>query len=177
MKNSVQPNEIIIIKDTDRKGAPWARNRGAEQVHGEFLVFSDDDISWEINALKQLYEGLERTPGAAYAYGWYMLGTRTIPSRVFDLDVLKTYNYISTMSMIRRDLFEGFDEEVKRYQDWDLWLTMAEAGKFGVYVDALIFKTTVDKQGLSVNNVSDTEARRLLATKHPFVWASRRVTK
>lgn len=175
MKNSVKPNEIIVIRDSEKKGASWARNRGAEKASGEFILFSDDDISWEINALKQLHAGLAKNPGAAYSYGWYMLGTRTIPSRRFDLEILKTYNYISTMSLIRRDEFEGFDEEVKRYQDWDLWLTMAEAGKTGVYVDAMMFKTTVDPKGISTNTVSDTEARRLLTSKHPFVWAGRRI--
>lgn len=177
MKGSVQPDEIIIVKDGKRRGASWARNRGAERACSEYILFSDDDIAWEHNALKSLRAALVKHPDAAYAYGWYMLGTRTVPSMKFDLEKLKGYNYISTMSLIRRDLFEGFDEEVRRYQDWDLWLTMAEAGKTGVYVDTLLFKTTVDQKGLSVKNVSDTEARRLLATKHPFVWAGRRITK
>jgi len=34
----------------------------------------------------------------------------------------------------------GFDEKLKRFQDWDLWLTMAEAGHHGVWLNQFLYK-------------------------------------
>lgn len=59
----------------------------------------------------------------------------------FDREELKKHNYISTMSLIRAEDFSGFDEKIKRLQDWDLWLTMIEQGKTGVYCGKRIFST------------------------------------
>ena len=35
--------EVIVVDDTDSRGAGWARNRGMEQAHGHYLIFADDD--------------------------------------------------------------------------------------------------------------------------------------
>jgi hypothetical protein len=47
--------------------------------------------------------------------------------------------YIHTTSLIRRDHFVGFDPSLKRFQDWDLWLTMMEKGDHGYYLPEILF--------------------------------------
>jgi len=46
------------------------------------------------------------------------------------------------MALIKRADFPvgGWDESIKKFQDWDLWLTMLNAGKSGVWVDKVLFK-------------------------------------
>jgi len=42
-----------------------------------------------------------------------------------------------------------WDENLKRFQDWDLWLTMGEQGKTGVWVDEYLFRVLTRKNGMS----------------------------
>ena len=50
--------------------------------------------------------------------------------------------YIHTMSLIRANDFpkHGWDENIKKLQDWDLWLTMSSQGKKGIFIDKFLFK-------------------------------------
>ncbi len=36
-------HETIVVRDEDRNGASWARNRGYERATGEVIAFTDDD--------------------------------------------------------------------------------------------------------------------------------------
>ena len=45
-------------------------------------------------------------------------------------------------SFIRREHFSsvGWDESIKKLQDWDLWLTMLEQGHTGIWIGQILFK-------------------------------------
>ena len=59
-----------------------------------------------------------------------------------------------------------FDEEIERLQDWDLWLTMLDEGKSGVYCGEIIFDTE-RKNGISQNGKIDLEtAINIIKAKH-----------
>jgi hypothetical protein len=49
-------------------------------------------------------------------------------------------NYIHTTSLIRREQFPGFDSAIKRFQDWDLWLTILERGGRGTFIQDELFQ-------------------------------------
>lgn len=123
------------------KGANWARNEGFKSVNTEFVLFSDNDIDWKSHALETLLRVLKQTPKASYSYGRYRINDQIWCHQAWDPHMLRQENYISTMSLIRTKDFPGFDENIKRLQDWDLWLTMLEQGKRGVYCEDLIFET------------------------------------
>jgi hypothetical protein len=48
---------------------------------------------------------------------------------------------IHTMALIRRQNMtpKGWDESIKKLQDWDLWLTMLEEGRVGAFVNEVLF--------------------------------------
>jgi len=46
--------------------------------------------------------------------------------------------YIHTTSLIKKDYFPGFDENIKRFQDWDLWLTMLQSGHTGYFINQIL---------------------------------------
>ncbi len=164
-KQTLQPAAIVVVHD-EGKGANWARNRGFEMVKTPYVLFSDNDIEWEPDALANLYNSLRMHATARYAYGWYEMDGQRVNAIEFSAKVLRTNNYISTMSLIRAKDFPGFDETLQRLQDWDLWLTMLERGKVGVYCGHKIFSTK-KRAGITFGNgISWEDARAIVARKH-----------
>lgn len=157
---------VIVISDRGL-GANWARNVGFKSVDTEFVVFSDDDIKWEPSAFKDLMVTLDAHPKASYAYGWYEISGGIRSNVEFDPRLLWHQNYISTMSLIRSKDFVGFDESLRRLQDWDLWLTMLKKGHVGVYCQKKIF-STMYKPGITQGPgcIPYDEARRIVLRKH-----------
>jgi hypothetical protein len=136
-------------------------------VHSDFLLFSDDDIDWHPSALQVLKAALDDYPHAAYSYGTYFIpGVGMRGDFGFDASRLRRVNYISTMSMIRTRDFPMFDESIRRFQDWDLWLTMLSRGKVGVHCGMQIFRTPL-RPGITYGNHLDpTTATRIIKRKH-----------
>jgi glycosyltransferase involved in cell wall biosynthesis len=139
---------LTLIRQENR-GGPAARNRGFAASTGEFVLFCDADIVWEKDAFERMAAALETHPEAAYAYGSFRFGWKTFRLWPFDAERLKRHNYIHTGSLIRREAFPGFDESLKRFQDWDLWLTMLERGLTGVWVPRLLCRVITLRGGIS----------------------------
>jgi hypothetical protein len=157
----------IIVSHDHGRGANWARNRGFELVDTPFVLFSDDDILWEPQALEWMMAALELHPEASYSYGCYSIpevGTQC--DHPFDAERLRRHNFISTMSIIRTADFPGFDESIRRFQDWDVWLTMLQRGQTGVYCGSHIFQTRL-RPGITYGGeLTVEEATRIIRNKH-----------
>lgn len=208
-RQTYQPIEIIIINDgsTDQswraineiirdeeyiklnfkimeqphQGAPTARNKGFKNSRGEYVIFWDADTMASPLLLEKMYQALKTNSRASYAYSRFMYGSRKITSQPFDQNKLKRLNYIDTTSLLRRVDFPGFDESLKRFQDWDLWLTLLAKNKTGVFVpEILFFKIVTGRRGISnwlpsfvyklpwkIKRVRDYEqARAIILEKH-----------
>ena len=90
--------------------------------------------------LEVMLSTLEKNPQASYAYSSFKYGFKIFKLWPFDAEKLKKIPYIHTTSLIRREFFPGWDENIKRLQDWDLWLTMLEQGRAGVWINKILFK-------------------------------------
>lgn len=156
-EQSGQDMEIIVQHDTTPGGnAAITRNAGFERSRGEFVLFSDDDIDWRSTALYRLHYWLSTSSDCAYSYGPYLMDGRIHCLRVFDPAILRRVNYISTMSLIRREHFPGFDPDVRRLQDWDLWLTLLEQGHHGVFCGPEPLFTTQRRPGITFHGDENT---------------------
>ncbi len=146
--NAVAPylDKITYFK-TINSGANSARNRGAARARGDQLLFCDADIILATNFLEILNTALKNNPSASFAYSAFKFGWKNFPLQHWSVTNLKKFNYIHTTSLIRAKDFPGFDANIKRLQDWDLWLTMADQGKIGIGVANTSFQVELD--GLS----------------------------
>lgn len=131
-----------LVTLAKNSGAPAARNAGAKIATGDALFFADADIIMEPDGLGALCQALEENDHAAFAYGDFMFGKILMQAREFSVEALKKTNYISSMSLVRRVVFRPFDERLKRFQDWDLWLSLSLRSATGVYVPKIIFSAT-----------------------------------
>ena len=163
----VGPQALTVIHQPNR-GAPTARNRGLAEANGEYVIFWDADVIGEPKMLEKLKSALDEHPQASFSYcSFEIQDTRykiqkKIKSKKFNVQDLQKNNFIHTTSLIRRKDVVRWDEDLKRFQDWDLWLTMSEMGKTGVWVDDCLF--TVLGGGTMSNWLPS------FAYKAPFKW-------
>ena len=134
----VENNYYFI--NQENKGAPAARNRGFKESRGEYLFFCDADAVLKNDTLEKMVQVLESNQEVAYAYSSFYWGKKLFKLWPFDAEKLQKMPYIHTMSLVRRNAFPGWDESVKKLQDWDLWLTMLENGHQGFFIDEALFK-------------------------------------
>ncbi len=139
IKNICTAYSAKYLRASPQGGASAARNRGMRTAEGDALFFCDADVVLLPHALEWLSSALENNSAALFAYGDYALGKRIMRGQKFNPTVLRDHNYISTMSLVRRSAGVFFDEKLKRFQDWDMWLTIAAGGGTGVYVPELLF--------------------------------------
>ncbi|MGE5426020.1 MAG: glycosyltransferase family 2 protein [Bacillota bacterium] len=136
-----QTEARFVFINQANQGAPAARNRGLREAQGEYLFFCDADADLSPEALFTLQAALEANPEASYAYPSFRWGNKLFKVGPFDPEKLREGPYIHTMALIRRSSLPqgGWDETIRKFQDWDLWLTMLEAGKYGIWIDKVLF--------------------------------------
>jgi glycosyltransferase involved in cell wall biosynthesis len=141
-------NQQIIFKyiTQTNQGAPAARNRGFAESTGDFVIFWDADTIARPDMLEKMLLALTNNPQASYAYSDFQFGWKKFIGREFNADELRKNNFIDVTSLIYRADFCGFDTTIKRFQDWDLWLTLLEKNKTGVYVPAMLYQKLVGKR-------------------------------
>lgn len=172
----------IVVEDWEG-GACEKRNAGARKASQPFIAFIDDDEILAKDFLSSMLEALYKDPGSGYAYcdfiGFVWPGV-SVPgidagpdgasfpgtSREFDGEALKKENYIDTTAVIRRHLFHEFDPKIRRFQDWDLWLTLLlRFGVRGRYVPGPAFLKCFIDGGITAS-VHPAEARFDVLRKH-----------
>jgi len=159
------PDEVIVVDDgstddtlsvltpyrerityvyQENQGAPSARNHGFDLSTGDLVIFWDADVIGKPEMLEHLECSLNEHPDASWSYASFYWGRKRFHGKPFDVQALRKQNYIHTTALIRASAFIGFDPRLKRFQDWDLWLSMAEQGKKGVFVDEVLFQVLVE---------------------------------
>jgi len=139
----------IKLFNQQNQGAPIARNFGFEKSSGEYVLFCDADVVMRPNMLEKMVRILDRNKQVAYVYSSFKFGFKKFKLWPFDAEKLKQMPYIHTTSLLRREYFPGFDKELKKFQDWDLWLTILEKGGTGIWIDDILFKI---KSGGTMSN-------------------------
>ncbi|MFH0923445.1 MAG: glycosyltransferase family A protein [Candidatus Falkowbacteria bacterium] len=134
--------KIEWLHNYSNHGAPYARNKGFKRSKGEYLLFCDSDAILKPQALEIMVQTLRSNPQASYAYSSFLWGRKLFKLEQFSAEKLRQMPYIHTMSLIKREDFpgNGWDESIKKLQDWDLWLTMLEQGHSGIWIDQILFK-------------------------------------
>ncbi|MDP6777799.1 MAG: glycosyltransferase [Candidatus Latescibacteria bacterium] len=151
----------VSYHSVDFRNGNRARNFGFSLVSADMVVFFDADNTMSPGFLQRLHGALAADPGADFAYcdrinvaegdvSWHPEPLGRWRSRPFDPRLLRRVNYIDLASLIRSRCFPGFDEDLRRYQDWDLWLNLVTVrGARGIHVPEPLFHYRIHEESLS----------------------------
>ena len=134
------PSGKFYFLSQENKGANAARNFGAQKAHGDFFLFADADVFMEKDMLEKMMGALIGNANVAYAYSSFYWGIKKFVCGEWSAERLKKEPYIHTTSLLRREYFMPLDLKIKKFQDWDLWLSVLERGGRGIWIDEYLYK-------------------------------------
>ncbi len=165
----------------DNRGPGPARMAGLRATHAEYALPLDADDRLMPGALRTLRTELERNPravaawGSARHFGSLDFVQRSLPT--LDPWQLSYQNHLPLSALYRRDavLRAGGWQLEGGYEDWDLWLTLAEAGFEGVGIPAVTGAYRVEP-GRRIARSSSRHGERCqrLRERHARLYADRR---
>jgi glycosyltransferase involved in cell wall biosynthesis len=132
---------VRLVRHDTPQGVAAARNRGIAEARAAWVAFCDDDDLWAPDKLGRQLQAATQA-GRAWVYAGAVNvddrlrilegGPPPPPERVPDL--LKRYNPVpagSSNVMVRADALARvgpFDPQLRRTEDWDLWIRLAHDG-------------------------------------------------
>ena len=119
-------NIVLVVQDN--KGLSGARNTGAKHAKGEYIVFIDSDDKIHPNYLKKSIFLLENDTKLQIIYSEAEFfdakkGRWKLP--YFKINSFLIQNCIPAFAVLRTKTFvnfNGFDENLKFTEDWELWI-------------------------------------------------------
>jgi glycosyltransferase involved in cell wall biosynthesis len=172
--------EGVHVHRQENAGLSSARMAGVAVTSARYVMPLDADDELEPGALTALADALDRDPAAVVAWGdvtvFGDLERRLTSSKVLDPWWITYANTVPGTSLVRRDslLDAGGWSMGSGYEDWDLWMSLAERGHRGVYVARPILRYR--RRGLRMLGGTIERHAALyaqLAARHPALFERR----
>jgi glycosyltransferase involved in cell wall biosynthesis len=167
------------IRLETRRHVAATRNAGIAAAKGEWIAFLDDDDLWAPNKLRaQLGAAAARQADFAWCSGLVVDARCSIletwPAREPD-EILRLLlrgnwmpagasNVIARGELVRE--LGGFDEELRHFADWDLWIRLAAAGRGAACPDPLVAYVRHSRNMILSDPRGVVRELRALAAKH-----------
>jgi glycosyltransferase involved in cell wall biosynthesis len=164
---------IRYIEFTRNRGAAVARNAGISAARGRYLAFLDADDCWHPEFLEGQVAYLETEPHCTLVYAdaaitgesplagqRFMEGAPSNGPVTFLSLVEERCNVILSTVVARREAIARagmFDEDLRRGQDFDLWLRLVLKGATIRYRPLVLAERRVRATGLSGDAVAELE--------------------
>ncbi len=181
-------SQVRIVRNETQRRLPASRNVGAEAARGEWLAFLDDDDLWSPRKLRAQLDTAQTT-GAAWVYAQCIVVDEA--RRPLDLHpfpdpeelavLLRGGNHVpggGSNVIVRADTFREvgrFDESLRFFEDWDLWLRLVEVTLPATCAEVLVARVEHGANMLFRDRADvGTDFERLLA-KHGAVTDEQRL--
>ena len=162
------------------QGLAAARNTAVHHARGEYVFILDADNAVYPHCLTTLERALDEDPEAAFAYGILETfdgsGPRDLMSWLaWDPDRLRYGNYIDAMAMLRRSSVEaagGYtpDRRLYGWEDFALWCALADQGKRGRSVPAIVARYRSSMQSMiSITDIDGSAAWDALTERYSIL--------
>jgi len=136
---AVQDDRVRYIRHEINRGGSAARNTGIGAARGEYIAFLDDDDEWESVKTEEQLWVLERQNYDAVLCTSDEHGARMSKfdnKKMIDLEDLRRGRFTAGgtgVLMARTDVMQEtlFDENLPRYQDWDVFIRIGQKYRIG----------------------------------------------
>jgi GT2 family glycosyltransferase len=173
--------EGIVVVQQERGGRSRARNLGAKLTTAPFLLFLGADDLLRPGFATDAVRLLGQRPGVGVVHSdatYFGRRTGTWVTEPFDPVRLLTGNYLGACAVIRRQALEtadGWDEDLAEGEDWELWISLAEAGWDFARLPVIGIDYRV-RNGAMPSSGQDSETRVrtavAVAAKHHMLYAN-----
>lgn len=166
---------LLVGKDANA-GLAAARNTGFELARSAFVMVMDADNQLYPRALRTLADRLLDEPSAAAAYCIledFGAASGVRSALAWDVERLCAANYIDAQAMWRRAEWErlgGYrdDDQVFGWEDWDLWLRLADSGGHATLVSRILGRYRVQASSMiALTNLATDDAIVALHQRYP----------
>lgn len=130
LRQTLQPDVVLVMTDNDREGAGAMRNRGIELTRTEWVAFLDDDDELFPDHLAVCCNHALET-GADVVWPWYECSNDPLPPGFFgrQWNPKEPHSFpITTLvrtEIARRASFPGPAREDFGGEDWSYWLQLS----------------------------------------------------
>jgi glycosyltransferase involved in cell wall biosynthesis len=173
----------ITIVRQQNAGPSAARMAGMKAVVAPYIYNLDADDLGSPEAIETMADRLDDDTEAVVCYGDYeefgdLALTRLVPQTIDPYRLAYTNEYPVT-ALFRRSVLEAvggwqhIDEKREDYEDWHLWMTLAERGHQGIYAGSgvITFRRRVhDERRLAVAKANHLAIYRTMREVHPHLF-------
>ena len=148
------------------KGLGAARNAGIKQAKGKYILPLDSDDKIEKTYLEKAVKILDKNHKIDFVVPWvkfFGIENWLWETQIPPLNEVLLENRIAISSIFKKSCWEKvgeYDEKMKGYEDWDLWISFIKRGFKGVVIKEPLF--FYRKHGKSLFSKADRKHRFLL---------------
>lgn len=171
------PNRIVTHYNSENKGVIRNMNEVVDSIDSEYIFRLDSDDLIFRTTVEDLVEVMDHSRvGVVYPL-FRLFGDVNVDfhAREYDLASLKLNNYIPSFSLCRREAWLAAGKYKQEfsvgYEDWDMWLSMAEAGWYGKLLPKLrcLYRRHGDSKDARAH-LKYREVAELLKQFHPDLY-------
>jgi glycosyltransferase involved in cell wall biosynthesis len=163
---TIQDERVRYIRHETNKGGSAARNSGILLARGEYIAFLDDDDEWEPEKTEQQLKVLESCDAVLCTSNEPGSGSAKLDSKkTVDIADLRKGLFtaggtgaLMARSTILKDTL--FDEKLPKYQDWDLFIRLAQKCVIG-YLNKRLVRYNEGTHHRISNRILNMPAREL----------------
>lgn len=170
----------VRVVHQENAGLSAARMAGLAQTTAPYVFPLDADDELAAGALSRLADALDADEGLAAAWGdvelFGAVELRLRPPGSLDPWLFTFVNEVPGTCLLRRSAVEaaGGWRLSGGYEDWDLWLSLAERGFRGTYVPGLVLRYRQQPGRMNEDTIRSHAAKHAhLRALHPQLFADR----
>jgi glycosyltransferase involved in cell wall biosynthesis len=184
---SLHDPRVRVLRHDRARGPAAARNAGVAAARGEWVAFLDDDDLWSPRKLRRQLDA-----AAAARAGWVYAGSVVVDGDVRPLELeavpdpdevrrlLRGGNVVPSGGSnvaARTELVReagGFDERLRFFEDWDLWLRLALRSQAAACRDVLVARVDHEARVVPSARTAIAQLELVLAKHRPVTRSDRR---
>lgn len=172
---NMQDKRIVYLRQNSNRGACVARNIGISKARGKYIAFLDSDDQWVSSKLEKEVEFLENNNLDIVFCSHEVVNsglTKIVPKSEIKEGKIGQWifydNFITTGAILgKRDCFidEKFDNELTRFQDWDLVIRLIKKYRVG-HLNEVLTVNYIQSDSLTKNDFAGVTSLRKIYRKY-----------